>query len=300
MTANRYLIVTADDFGMGPATTEGILDLAGANLITATVLLVNSPYAADAVQAWRRAGRPVELGWHPCLTMDRPVLPARVVPSLVDSTGRFHALGAFLRRTFARRIIRAEVDAELRAQRERFVDLVGAPPIVVNAHHHVQIFSPVAESLLALLEDARPRPYLRMVQEPSRTLTRIPGARIKRLLLHYWGRRLTGLQRRIGLPGNDSLAGVTHPRALNDARFFTRWLKETPGQFVELTCHPGYLDPTLLGRDAEADAGYLERRPREWELLRHPSFREAVLDAGFELIAPSALRGEVGGVTKAA
>ena len=38
MQPKRYLVVTADDFGIGPATSRGILDLAGEGLVTATVL----------------------------------------------------------------------------------------------------------------------------------------------------------------------------------------------------------------------------------------------------------------------
>ena len=34
----------------------------------------------------------MQLGWHPCLTLDRPVLPRARVPSLVDD-GRFRPLG---------------------------------------------------------------------------------------------------------------------------------------------------------------------------------------------------------------
>jgi hypothetical protein len=35
--------------------------------------------------------------------------------------------------------------------------------------------------------------------------------------------------------------------------------------------------------------GQIERRVRELELLRHPSFLEACRNAGFELVAPSQL-----------
>src|SRR5262249_14499418 len=94
----RHLIVTADDFGIGPATSRGILELAAEGLVTCTVLLVNSPHAENAVEAWRRAGRRPELGWHPCLTLDRPVLPAWEVPSLVRPDGTFWPLGRFVGR----------------------------------------------------------------------------------------------------------------------------------------------------------------------------------------------------------
>src|SRR5262249_33542889 len=79
----RYLIVVADDFGIGPETTRGILELGAKGLVTGSVLLTNSPYAESALKAWRQAGEPVEIGWHPCLTLDGPILPPEKVPSLV-------------------------------------------------------------------------------------------------------------------------------------------------------------------------------------------------------------------------
>src|SRR6476620_5162227 len=83
--ANRRLVVIADDFGIGSATSQGILDLAEAGVISGTVLLVNSPHAEADVAQWRKRGTPVPLGWHPCLTLDRPVLPTRKVKSLVNT-----------------------------------------------------------------------------------------------------------------------------------------------------------------------------------------------------------------------
>src|SRR5947208_10841292 len=88
----RYLLVTADDFGIGPETSRGILELAARGVVTSTVLLVNSPHALDAVAAWRKAGCPLELGWHPCLTIDAPILPPDQVPTLVGPDGRFPRL----------------------------------------------------------------------------------------------------------------------------------------------------------------------------------------------------------------
>src|SRR5437763_6300826 len=105
--SRRQLVVIADDYGIGPATSRGILDLAADGLVTGAVLLVNSPYAAEGVRAWRQAGTPMELGWHPCLTIDAPVLPARDVPSLVGRDGRFHSLGRLMRRFTARHVIAA-------------------------------------------------------------------------------------------------------------------------------------------------------------------------------------------------
>src|SRR5262249_56540899 len=84
----RYLTVIADDYGIGPETSRGILDLARRGAVTGTVLLAHTPHAEADVAAWRRAGSRAELGWHPCLTLDAPVLPAGRGPPRVGARGR--------------------------------------------------------------------------------------------------------------------------------------------------------------------------------------------------------------------
>jgi predicted glycoside hydrolase/deacetylase ChbG (UPF0249 family) len=282
----RYLVVTADDFGIGPATSRGILDLAADGLVTCTVLLVNSPHATDAVEAWKAAGRLPELGWHPCLTLDRPVLPTSEVPSLVRPDGSFWPLGAFLRRLLRGAIRAEEVEAELTAQFQRFQILVGHAPPVVNSHHHVQVFSPVSRILLDVLRGCDSVPYVRRVREPWSILAAVPGARGKRAVLSLLGRRDAARQAKLGFPGNDWLAGVTDPPFVKDPAFLTRWLARLPGQVVELTCHPGYRDETLLGRDATVADGQMQRRVDEFHLLSRPDFRDACRLAGFSRVAP--------------
>jgi predicted glycoside hydrolase/deacetylase ChbG (UPF0249 family) len=289
VVGTRYLVVTADDYGIGPATSQGILDLAAQGLVTGAVLLVNSPYAEEAVRAWRQAGQPMELGWHPCLTLDRPVAPAHLVPSLLGADGGFWPLGAFLRRLCLGRVCSAEIAIELRAQYERFRALLGHPPTVVNAHHHVQVFPPVGRILLGLLATGRPLPYVRRVREPWRTLARVPGARVKRAALSVLGRRYARRPPHRDFPGNDWLAGITDPPWVADPEFLARWLARIPGQVVELTCHPGYLDPSLVSRDCTPGDGQMHRRVRELQLLRHDRFREACRCAGFTLLSPSDL-----------
>ena len=289
MDGSRYLVVTADDFGIGPATSQGILDLAARGLLTGSVLLVNSPHAESAVRSWRQAGAPLELGWHPCLTLDRPVLPAGRVPSLVGPDARFWPLGRLVRRLFRGLVRAAEMEAELRAQHRRFLDLVGRPPPVVNSHHHIQVFPPVGAVLRKVLSDQRPPPYVRRVREPWPLLALVPGARCKRALLTLLGRREARHCRRAGLPGNDWLAGITDPPWVADPDYLVRWLTRIPGRVVELTCHPGYLDTTLIGLDCTASDGLLLRRVRELHLLRQPSFRDACRRAGLALVPASAL-----------
>jgi predicted glycoside hydrolase/deacetylase ChbG (UPF0249 family) len=289
VNGQRYLIVTADDFGIGPATSQGILDLGAAGHVTCSVLLVTSPHAETSVKAWRRAREALELGWHPCLTLDRPILPASQVPSLVGDDGCFWTLGNFVKRNWLGRIRPAEMEIELAAQYQRFCELVGHPPTVINFHHHLQIFRPVGKILQSILDRQQLRPYVRRVREPLTSLAPVPGARGKRAFLSLLGRSDAARFEAAGFPGNDWLAGVTDPQWVTDPDFLVRWLRQMPGQVVELTCHPGYLDDSLIGRDCPSKDDQWRRRGHELNLLCAPSFQESCARSGFRLISPTLL-----------
>src|SRR5262249_54478210 len=180
----------------------------------------------------------MELGWHPCLTLDPPVAPVDRVPSLVGPDGCLWPLSKFIRRWWRGKLNPQEIEVELTAQYQRFHELVGHAPTVINSHQHTQLFAPVGDILLQLLARTQPLPYLRRIKEPYGMLVRIPGARLKRTFLSLLGRRHARRQDQYGFPGNDWLAGTTDPRWVEDARFFTRWLTRVPGRIVELACHP--------------------------------------------------------------
>jgi predicted glycoside hydrolase/deacetylase ChbG (UPF0249 family) len=285
----RYLLVTADDFGIGPATSKAILDLACAGRVTSAVLLVNSPYAEESVHAWRKAGKPMELGWHPCLTLDSPISPPREISSLMGEDGRLRCLSEFMRAWMLGRLRTEHIAAELKAQYRHFVELVGVPPPVVNSHQHVQIFQPVGRVLYDILKQQRPLPYVRRIRERWRMFLRVPGARMKRMFLSVLGRGDSRLQEQAGFPGNNCLAGVTNPCHVSDPNFLVRWLGRIPGEIVELSCHPGYYDETLLGRDSTGADGLVQRRVHEYQLLTLPSFQQVCREAGFTLTRPTEL-----------
>jgi predicted glycoside hydrolase/deacetylase ChbG (UPF0249 family) len=207
----------------------------------------------------------------------------------VGPDGRFATLGRLIKRLALGRIRAEEVRAELRAQYRRFMELVGSAPTVVNSHHHVQVFPPVGAALRDLLGQRRPLPYVRRIREPWSLLARLPGARAKRTFLSLLGRADARRQRKRGFPGNDWLAGITDPPCVADPEFLARWLTAVPGEVVELTCHPGYLDATLVGRDATPADGQLQRRVRELNLLQHERFDEACRRARLTRMAPREL-----------
>jgi chitin disaccharide deacetylase len=300
-TESRRLIVMADDFGIGPETSRAILDLAAQGRVTGTVLLVNSPFAEDAVLRWKRSGITLEIGWHPNLTLDRPVSPPEKVPSLIRANGTFYPLGSFMKRMMLGKVRISEIESELRAQYDRFIELMGHTPAFLNGHHHVHVFKPVAEALAAILAEERVRPYVRRVREPRSMLWRIPGARLKRLMLSLIARRTAGIYDSLGCPSNDCLAGITNPVCVTDAAYFTRWLACAPGRVVELTCHPGYWDDSLHGRDCEVGDGLVQRRVDELAGISRANFMEVCREARLQLTSVGELLGrQATGVQRAA
>jgi chitin disaccharide deacetylase len=277
----RRLHIVADDYGIGPETSRGIRELMHAGVVTATVLLVNSPHAEAAMRSWREESVPGDLGWHPCLTMDGPVARPERARSLLNPDGRFLSLGRLLTRLLTGGIRHSELVHELDCQYRRFIDLAGHVPRLVNGHHHIHIFPGCREALLEVLERHRVRPYMRRVREPISCLGAIPGARLKRLFLSVMGRWSIRQQQRAGLPGSDWLAGITDPPWPNDPLYFQRWLRRVPGNVVELMVHPGHHDDTLTGRDCLPGDGGQERRVAEMRLLSAPSFLEDCRAAGF-------------------
>ena len=291
----RYLIINADDFGIGPAVSDGILHLAERGVVTGTLLLANSPHAEDAVQQWRQRHAALEVGWHAALTLDGPVLPPAQVPTLVNPDGRFWGLGTFVKRLWSGRLARREIRAELQAQYERCCALLGRPPAIVTTHHHVQIFAPVGALLRDVIAGQRPRPYLRVIREPWPLLWRVRGARLKRLLINGLGRR-DGF-RLSGASGfhNEWLVGIGDPVCVQDPDFMVRWIRRVPGQVVELTCHPGHYDETPIGRDCTVEDGMIERRVQELHLLGEPRFADACRTAGFSIVSAAELHKFVNG-----
>jgi predicted glycoside hydrolase/deacetylase ChbG (UPF0249 family) len=282
MDVTRALVVVADDYGIGPATSRRILELAAADRLSASVLLVNSPHAVESVRHWHAAGgnRCLEMGWHACLTMDRPLRPAREVSSLVRDDGTFCTLAQLLGRLALGKVVPGQVHAELSAQYDRFCQLTGQAPAIVNGHHHIHVFPGIAPILLDLLACQEPRPYVRRVNETFAMFRAVKQARLKRLFLATLGRRCMPALKRLGYPGNDSLAGVGDPQGLTQTNL-VRWLAVAPGPVLELMCHPGSAEEALTrdtqcggrlpGLMAACDMG---GREREYRLLAGGSVDE--------------------------
>lgn len=131
----RKCVITADDYGMSPAVNRAIEQGILLGTITSTNVMTNMPCCADIAGVDRKGA---SVGIHWTLTCGKPVLPPSKVPSLVDEHGGFHSFAEFRRLFRKKRICKAEVICELKAQYQRFLPLAGQPDYW-NTHENVNV-----------------------------------------------------------------------------------------------------------------------------------------------------------------
>jgi chitin disaccharide deacetylase len=239
----RRLIVNADDFGVTRGVSEGILTAHRHGIVTSTTVLVTSSIDRDLLARLRDSG--LGVGLHVNLTLGRPLTSGA---SLVDASGGFVRDA----RRAAARAKAADVDAELRAQIERFADLMLRPPTHLDTHHHVGLLSPVRESVLAAA---------RRLGVPVRSQD--PAARAR--------------ARSAGLATPDHFYGESGPDAYWSLARTLAHLRALPAGVSEFMTHPGWFDGDL------AYSRYARQREVEMIGLGTPSARGAVAALGIRL-----------------
>ena len=94
---SRLLIVNADDFGLTPGVSAGILEAHRNGIVTSTSVLAVAPAFEETAPALRRAAHEsgIGVGVHlAAVGEDPPLLPRSRVASLVDAeTARFPSPG---------------------------------------------------------------------------------------------------------------------------------------------------------------------------------------------------------------
>jgi predicted glycoside hydrolase/deacetylase ChbG (UPF0249 family) len=223
-------------------------------------------------------GSDLDLGLHLNLTTGRPILPPAEVPTLVDSCGCFPGKWAFVRRALGGRLAAREVRAEIKAQLDR-IRALNLPLSHFDSHHHIHLLPVVAACAAKVLREGGIG-WVRRVRGPGEAAGRgCDGIRSR--LQH---RSLAACSRRserwYGLfAGAEAFFGLGWYLSRDPAAAMDRIFAALRPGINEWMCHPADFAP-----DPTADA-MAERRRRECELLCAASTRNALGEAGIELIS---------------
>jgi predicted glycoside hydrolase/deacetylase ChbG (UPF0249 family) len=260
------LVVNADDFGMSPAISRGILRAHREGIVTSTSLLGNCD-DLDGARALLREAPGLGVGVHLTLVGGRPIADPGEVPSLLGPGGGFPTRGQEFVTAWARgRIVRAEVERELDAQVTR-VRAAGIAVDHLDTHHHLGFLPVVGRAVetiaarhgVAGIRSAVERPTLAWATDPRR------GFEAGLLTGLAWlTRRQLGARRH----GPQSWGYVESGR-LDEVRILEIIGRLQPG-IHELICHPGEED------DAPNEKSGRYQRTVEIEALRSPKVRRAL------------------------
>jgi len=272
----RFLIVTADDFGLHEAVNEAVEQSSRQGVLSAASLMVSAPAAADAVRR-AHALPALRVGLHLTLADGLPQLPQPEIARLTDASGRFDdrmALAGW--RFFASPEVRGQLAREIRAQFAAFA-ATGLKLDHVNAHKHFHLHPTVLGLIMKIGRDFGLE-AVRVPAEPLWFAARHGGsaALLGNALLAPW---VTLMKRRLAAAGfthNDSVFGIAASGAMSEGRFL-EILARLPGGCTEIYLHPA-------SRSGSAIAPSMAQYAHEQELaaLLSPRVRQALAGVGVD------------------
>jgi predicted glycoside hydrolase/deacetylase ChbG (UPF0249 family) len=231
----RLLIVNADDFGQSAGINRGIVEAHERGIVTSASLMVCWP-ASAAAAAHARARSSLSVGLHVDLgewTYQRGEW--KTLYARVDSTGS------------------RAVESEVRAQLDRFRDLIGSDPTHIDSHQHVHRNEPARSILQRLAAD---------LGVPLRDFSPVV--------------------RHCGEFYGQGAKGEPVPHLIATRSLMTR-LRRLPHGVTELACHPGYAD--------DLDSMYRDERAVELRTLCNRGIRQIIADQDISLVSFKDLQG---------
>jgi predicted glycoside hydrolase/deacetylase ChbG (UPF0249 family) len=248
-----FLIVNADDFGLVPSVSEGILEAHAKGIVSSTTALITRPISSKLIQRAKKYSR-LGIGIHLNITLGEPLSRAKDARSLTNSQGVFSKLTA----KSLRKIKAPELEREWTLQILRFRRLWGELPTHFDTHHHIHAYPKIAQVFLAIAQKFK-RPF------------RLPSLRFpKPLREKFWRQGILLPQDFFGnLDAKKHWTETTLQKALRRVK---------PGVH-ELMCHPGVNSNNLRGISS-----FQEGRERELEALTSRAVLETVGKRKIQLI----------------
>lgn len=230
----RFLIITADDFGLNDAVNEAVRQAALSGVLTAASLMMGEPATAAAVRL-AEALPALRVGLHLVLVDGHSVLPARRLPSLVDASGRFSnamVLNSF--RFVTSRKVRLQLAAEIRAQFEAFAR-TGLTLDHLNAHKHFHLH-PLILEMISRIGTEFGLAAVRVPREPF-WYARGAGGGVGAAFLLPWLSLMRARLRARGITVNDQVFGLAATGRL-DVPQLLQILTQLPQGVTEIYLHP--------------------------------------------------------------
>jgi len=269
----KFLIVTADDFGLHEAVNHGIERASRDGILTAASLMMGASATDDAIRRARLLPQ-LRIGLHLVLADGSAVLAPHLIPAIADEVGRMNSR-MFINglRFFALPWVRRQLEAEIRAQFSAFAR-TGLLLDHVNVHKHFHLHP----TLLGMV--------LRIGRDYGMSAVRVPdeplwfaahgnswSSRASIASLKPWVALMKRRIRAAGVSHNDTIFGIAASGAMNEDKLL-KIIARLPAGITEI-----YLHPATQAGPAIAPSMSQYRHTDELAALLSPRVRAAITAA---------------------
>ncbi len=233
----RYLIVTADDFGLHESINVAVEQANRIGILTAASLMVSGPAARDAVERARRLPT-LNVGLHLVVADGQSTLRHCDIPLIAGADGFMDGdLWWRAVKIFAHRKARRQLESEIHAQFAAFAR-TGLVLDHVNVHKHLHLHPTILSILLRIGREYGMR-AVRIPAEPlwfAHRAGRVRGA-TDTLLLRPWVAQMKHRVRSAGLFHNDRIYGIAASGKMDEEHLLAI-LERLPEGVSEIYSHP--------------------------------------------------------------
>lgn len=243
--AMKQINLIADDYGLSPAVSKGILKLLRADKITGTSCMTNSDSWQDSAADLKTANlvNTKSIGLHFNLTTLKPLsLKLRQY-----FNNKVPSLNKVLLLTILRQLPIDLIEQELTLQVECFIQYIGRAPDFIDGHQHVHVFPTVQDVIIRIA-----RKYnISYIRNCNDSVVAILNRKfkVKALILKLLATNFSVKLKQGMINFNTSFSGIYD---FNDNiaydKYFAKFLKHIKPNAI-LMCHPGYVDSELQSLD---------------------------------------------------
>ncbi len=246
------LIINADDFGYSPGQNLGIIKAHAEGIVTSATCLANAPYLDNALSLAKNHPN-LGIGVHLVLDMGKPLLPGKLIPSLIEPDGSFKRLPE----DKPLKLNQTEILLEWSAQIEKII-ASGVTPTHLDGHHHLQLHPDLFEVTLSIANK---------YHLPIRYFPYHDESKERRLMAEHKVKMIRGL--------TDFYKDTVCADYFYHFKEHHDLIKD---EVLELMCHPAYIDDIIYTKSS-----YNIHRIQELIILTSREVRDSLFSQGITL-----------------
>ncbi|CEG58673.1 ChbG/HpnK family deacetylase [Legionella fallonii] len=229
MSNYKTIVLCADDFGINPGVSVGILKLADRQRLSAVSCMANMPdfnlHAHDLCAVKDK----VQTGLHFNLTEGF---------LLAEPHQRCFSLNALLMKSHLRWVNPLSIANEFNTQLDHYISMMGGLPDFIDGHQHMHQFPGIRQVILKIYKQ-RLQAHGTFIRSTFPSIS-LPPYRFKaQILAVTGGRALSSALKKSNISHNDCFSGIYDFNPGSNYRdLFRQWMSLIPTNTL-IMCHPG-------------------------------------------------------------